>query len=265
MPVGAASFAEGAALGRRDVPRAEGAAARPRPVDRRSATKAASRPNLPSNEEALKLLVAAIETRRATGPGDEIALALDVAATEFYDDGKYDLAGEGAQLLVGRVRRLPRRPVRPLPDRLDRGRHGRGRLGRLGRAHRTSSASACSSSATTCSSPTPSGSRTGIELGVANSILVKVNQIGTLTETLDTMALAVAQRLHVGDVAPQRRDRGRHDRRPRGRDQLRPDQDRRAGPRATGSRSTTSCCASRRSSARAPRIPGGARVRAARE
>ena len=43
---------------------------------------------------------------------------------------------------------------------------------------------------------------TGIDAGVANSILVKVNQIGTLTETLDTVALATRSRLHVGHVAP---------------------------------------------------------------
>ena len=89
----------------------------------------------------------------------------------------------------------------------------------------------------------------GIDRGVANSILIKVNQIGTLTETLDTMFARRPPRLHVDDVAPQRRDRGRHDRRPRGRHRTagrsRPAR-RRA---ATGSRSTTSCCASRRSSA----------------
>ena len=85
----------------------------------------------------------------------------------------------------------------------------------------------------------------GIERGVANSMLVKVNQIGTLTETLDTVALAYACRIHVGDVAPQRRDRGRDHRRPRRCDELRPDQDRRARRGATGSRSTTSSCGSK--------------------
>ena len=58
----------------------------------------------------------------------------------------------------------------------------------------------------------------GIDRGAGNSILVKVNQIGTLTETLDTMELGGTPRVHVGHVAPQRRDRGHHDRRPRGRD-----------------------------------------------
>ena len=59
------------------------------------------------------------------------------------------------------------------------------------------SATECSSSATTCSSPTPSGSARGIDAGVANSILVKVNQIGTLTETLDTCTLAMTSGVHV--------------------------------------------------------------------
>ena len=80
--------------------------------------------------------------------------------------------------------------LRPLPDRLDRGRHGRGGLGRLEAAHRARSGTGCSWSATTSSSPTPSGSTRGIEAGVGNSILVKVNQIGTLTETLEAIRTA---------------------------------------------------------------------------
>ena len=79
---------------------------------------------------------------------------------------------------------------RPLPDRLDRGRHGRGGLGRLEGADRARSATASSSSATTSSSPTPSGCGAASTLGVANSILVKVNQIGTLTETLEAIRMA---------------------------------------------------------------------------
>ena len=67
----------------------------------------------------------------------------------------------------------------------------------------------------------------GIDTGVANSILIKVNQIGTLTETLDAISMA-QRRLHRRDVAPLRRDRGRHDRRLRRRHRLRADQDRRA-------------------------------------
>ena len=57
-------------------------------------------------------------------------------------------------------------------------------------ADRPRSATGCRSSATTCSSPTPSGSRRASSAGAANALLVKVNQIGTLTETLDAVALA---------------------------------------------------------------------------
>ena len=123
-------------------------------------------------------------------PGDDVVLALDCAATEFFKDGKYDLEGEGKTLDRGAHGRLPRRPRRQVPDHLDRGRHGRGRLGRLEGADRAPRQARCSSSATTCSSPTPSASREGIAKGIANSILVKVNQIGTLTETLDAVEMA---------------------------------------------------------------------------
>ena len=63
---------------------------------------------------------------------------------------------------------------------------------------------ACRSSATTSSSPTPSGSQRGIDEAVANALLVKVNQIGTLTETLDAVRLAHNQRLPLHDEPPLR-------------------------------------------------------------
>ena len=89
-----------------------------------------------------------------------------------------------------RAGRLLGRAGRPLPDRLDRGRDGRGGLGRLDDARPTGSATGSSSSATTCSSPTPQRLKRGIDAGVANSILIKVNQIGTLTETLAAIRMA---------------------------------------------------------------------------
>ncbi len=66
----------------------------------------------------------------------------------------------------------------------------------------------------------------GIDEGIANSILIKVNQIGTLTETIEAIQLAAPQRLHQHLEPPQRRDRGRHDRRPGRRARHRPDQNR---------------------------------------
>ena len=66
----------------------------------------------------------------------------------------------------------------------------------------------------------------GIDTGTANSILVKVNQIGSLTETLDAVAARADQQLHRRPLASLRRNRGRDHRRHRRGDELRPDQDR---------------------------------------
>ena len=68
-------------------------------------------------------------------------------------------------------------------------------------------------------------------VGAANAILIKVNQIGTLTETARRDRAGAALRVRRRDQPPQRRDRGHDDRRPRGRDERGPDQDRRAEPR----------------------------------
>jgi len=145
-------------------------------------------PDLPSNEEALKLLVAAIETAGYT-PGDEIALAIDAAATEFASGGKYELAGEAvtydsagfADYLAGLCDRYPIVSIedgmseddwdgwKVLTDRL--GDH----VQLVGDDIFVTNVERL---------------RRGTESGVANSILVKVNQIGTLSETLDTVALA---------------------------------------------------------------------------
>ena len=66
----------------------------------------------------------------------------------------------------------------------------------------------------------------GIDEGIANSILIKVNQIGTLTETIEAIQLAAPQRLHERLQPPQRRNRGRDHRRPGRRARHRPDQNR---------------------------------------
>ena len=76
--------------------------------------------------------------------------------------------------------------------------------------------------------------RRGIDSGSANSILIKVNQIGTLTETLDAIELARRTGYSRGRLAPLRRDRGHDDRGHRRGHQCRPDQDRRALPIRAG-------------------------------
>jgi enolase len=145
-------------------------------------------PDLASSEEALRLLVEAIEGAGYT-PGDDIALGLDVASTEFYRDGRYGLAGEGRELtsedMVGLLVEFSGKyPIVSIED---------------GCAEEDWDGWAALTAAV--------GDRLqlvgddlfvtnverlarGIEAGVANSILVKVNQIGTLTETLDAVELA---------------------------------------------------------------------------
>ena len=104
------------------------------------------------------------------------------------------------------------------------------RLGRLGVADEAARATGCSWWATTSSSPTRRSSRKASARASANSILIKLNQIGTVTETLDTVKMAADSRLHRGDLAPLGRDRGLDDCRPRGGHRGRPDQDRLGEP-----------------------------------
>ena len=137
----------------------------------------------------MRLLVEAIE-RAGYAPGTDIAIALDPATSELYRDGSYELKGEGRTLRPDELAELLGR-AGPTATRSSRSRTAWPRTtGTAGARSPTRWATACSSSATTCSSRTPSGSRWASSGGVANSILIKVNQIGTLTETLETVALA---------------------------------------------------------------------------
>ncbi len=144
-------------------------------------------PNLDTNERALELLVEAIG---AAGyePGREVALALDVAATELYRDGVYHLAGEGRRFPAGDwVEYLQglsdRFPIVSIED-------GMAEDDWDGWAALTARLGGCQLVGDDVFVTNPERLRRGIDAGVANSILVKVNQIGTLSETLDTMLLA---------------------------------------------------------------------------
>jgi enolase len=147
-------------------------------------------PNLPSNEDALKLLVEAIE-RAGYEPGEEIALAIDAAASEFYKDGTYEMSGEGRSLsaadMVGYLATLcDRYPIVSIED-------GMSEDDWDGWAAMTKELGDRVQIVGDDIFVTNSERLTrGIDTGVANSILVKVNQIGTLTETLDTMSLAMS-------------------------------------------------------------------------
>ena len=145
-------------------------------------------PNLPSNEEALKLLLQAIETA-GYRPGEEIALALDVASTEFFAGGRYVLAGEGkefgpSEFVEYLADLVARYPIVSIEDGMaEDDWDGWGELTRrLGTTIQLVGDDLFVTNSERLGE--------GIRRGVANSILVKVNQIGTLTETLDTMAVA---------------------------------------------------------------------------
>jgi enolase len=144
-------------------------------------------PNLTSNEQALELLTEAIG---AAGyrPGDEIALALDVASSEFYTDGKYELQGEGktfdAADFAGYLAGLcDRYPIVSIEDGMaeDDWDGWRALTEQLGARVQLVGDDLFVTNTERV--------QLGVERGVANSILIKVNQIGTLSETLDTVAL----------------------------------------------------------------------------
>ena len=130
-----AELRRGAALRRRDLPHAEEGRCTTPASRPRSATRAASRPNLASARDALDFIMRSIEQAGYT-PGDDVVLALDCAATEFFTDGAYRMEGEGRTLSPDEMAAYPRRALRRLSDRLDRGRHGRGRSRRLEGADR---------------------------------------------------------------------------------------------------------------------------------
>jgi enolase len=144
-------------------------------------------PNLESNEAALGLLLEAIS---AAGyrPGDDLALALDVAATELYADGVYTLAGEGrrftpAEFVGYQADLCDQYPIVSIEDGMAEDDWDGWRIltERLGDRQLVGDDVFVTN---------PERLRRGIDTGVANAILIKVNQIGTLSETLDTMLLA---------------------------------------------------------------------------
>jgi enolase len=145
-------------------------------------------PALDSNEAPLELLINAIE-RAGYRPGSDIAIALDPASSEFHHQDEYQLAGEGRKLSSSQLvelwdQLLARYPIVSLEDGMaendwDGWRMLTERLG--GRVQLVGDDIFVTN---------PAILRKGIEAGIGNSILIKLNQIGTLTETLETIAIA---------------------------------------------------------------------------
>ncbi len=145
-------------------------------------------PNLSSAEEALSVIMQAIE-KAGYKPGEDVALALDCAATEFFKDGKYAMVGEGKTLapeemanwLEGLVNKFP---IVSIED-------GMSEDDFVGWAALTKIlGKKCQLVGDDLFVTNPARLQQGIRDGLANSILVKVNQIGTLSETLDAVEIA---------------------------------------------------------------------------
>ena len=187
MPVGAASFSEAMRWGveayhvLRQVLHDKG-------LSTAIGDEGGFAPDLGSNEEAVQLLIDAIEKAGRT-PGDEIAIAMDVASTEFYEDGTYELASEGRSLDPGAmvaelVGLCDKYPVVSIED-------GMAEDDWDGWAALTEAVGDRVQLVGDDLFVTNSERLArGIDSGTANSILVKVNQIGSLTETLEAVELA---------------------------------------------------------------------------
>ncbi|MFI5370145.1 MAG: phosphopyruvate hydratase [Candidatus Eisenbacteria bacterium] len=146
-------------------------------------------PNLKSNEDALKVLVEAIG-KAGYEPGRQVALALDPAASEFYKDGRYTLAGEGgkslgsAEMVAWYAGLVQRYPIVSIEDGLaeDDWAGWAALTKELGARIQLVGDDLFVTNVTRLAR--------GIREGIGNSILIKVNQIGTLTETLDAIEMA---------------------------------------------------------------------------
>ena len=145
-------------------------------------------PNLDGSKHALDYIMAAIEAAGYT-PGEDVFLAMDVASTEFYKDGKYELKGEGKSLtsaeFVDYLEDLvDNYPIISIEDGMDEDDWDgwialNARIG-----------GKCQLVGDDLFVTNPKRLKTGIEKAAANSILVKVNQIGTLSETLEAVDMA---------------------------------------------------------------------------
>jgi enolase len=189
MPVGAASFSEGLRWGVECYHVLKGVLSE-RGLSTSVGDEGGFAPNLGSNEEAVQLLVEAIQKAGLT-PGEDMALALDVASTEFFSEGSYHLAGEGRTLTSDEMAAYladlaDRYPIVSIEDGMaEEDWDGWASLyGLVGDRVQLVGDDLFVTNVERL--------QRGIQLGVANSILVKVNQIGTLTETLEAVEMANA-------------------------------------------------------------------------
>jgi enolase len=191
MPVGAPTFAEALRMGT-EVFHALKKALKDAGHNTNVGDEGGFAPDLPSAEAALGFLEKAVA---AAGykTGDDIVFALDCAASEFYANGVYDMTGEGRKVdaggMVDFIESLCSKfPIRSVEDGLAEGDWDGWKVltDRLGKKVQIVGDDLFVTN--------PAILAEGIEKGIANAILVKVNQIGSLTETLDAVRLATANR-----------------------------------------------------------------------
>jgi enolase len=187
MPVGAKTFAEGLKMGT-EVYHSLKAVLKEKSLATAIGDEGGFAPNLESNADALLVIVDAIQ-RAGYAPGKDIALALDVAATELYKDGAYHLEGEGVvksseEMIAYYEDLIKQYPIVSIEDGLsEEDWEGWKKLTeRLGDKIQLVGDDLFVTN--------PERLARGIKEKCGNSILIKLNQIGTLTETLDAIEMA---------------------------------------------------------------------------
>jgi enolase len=187
MPVGAASFREALRMGA-EVFHNLKAVLKEKGLNTAVGDEGGFAPNLQSNEEAIQAIMQAIE-RAGYQPGKDVCIALDVAATELFKDGKYHLEGEGKILdtdeMIAYYKNLVEKyPIISIEDALseDEWEGWKKLTEAIGDKVQLVGDDLFVTNTERLSR--------GIAQGVANSILIKVNQIGTLPETLQAIEMA---------------------------------------------------------------------------
>ncbi len=188
MPIGAATFAEALRWGA-ETYHALKSLLKARGLSVAVGDEGGFAPNLAANLDALTILIEAIE-HAGFRPGEEIALAVDPASSEFYRNGRYELVGEGRSLSSEEMVEFWRQvvadfPVVSLEDGMAEDDHEGWKMLTevVGKDVQLVGDDLFVTNAEILAS--------GIASGMGNSILIKLNQIGTLTETLDTVELAM--------------------------------------------------------------------------
>lgn len=187
MPLGASSFREGLRMGA-EVFHALKKVLKGKGLNTSVGDEGGFAPNLQSNEEALQVIMQAIDEAGYIA-GQDVFIAIDSAASSFYEDGAYNMVAEGgkksaAELVDFYADLVERYPIVSLEDGLDENDWEGWKLltDRL--------ASRIQIVGDDLFVTNMDLLQKGIDLGVANSILIKLNQIGTLTETIDCVKLA---------------------------------------------------------------------------